>query len=102
MTENALGEAAAFGNVARMTRFIVFGILGASLAAGVSGCVSQPGSRALERGKEPVAAAEAPLGSRIKKRSSIAPVQGATRNDVEQARVQAGAAQTGAFNRTGN
>lgn len=85
-----------------MARFVLFCVLAAGLAAAVTGCVSASASPALERGKEPVAAADAPLGSRIKKRSSLAPVQGGTRNDVEQARVQAGAAQTGAFNRTGN
>lgn len=38
---------------------------------------------------------DAPLGSRIRKKSSIPPVSGATRDDIERQRVQQGAIETG-------
>ena len=47
-------------------------------------------------------AAEAPLGSRIKKRTNVAPVTGATRQDIENAKVQQGIHQAGVVNRTGS
>jgi hypothetical protein len=44
----------------------------------------------------------APLGSRIKKRTGVSPVSGITREDVENAKVMQGAQQTGAAQRTPN
>jgi hypothetical protein len=64
--------------------------------AAASGCVSQPESVALAEPAD--VAAEAPLGSRIKKRSAIAPTSGVSREDIEQSRVQANAIRTGIVN----
>lgn len=74
----------------------------AAAMIGLAGCAADAGSAALGRDAQVSAAGEPPLGSRIRKKSGVAPLAGATREDVEQARVQAGAAQVGEFNRTGN
>jgi hypothetical protein len=66
----------------------------------VSGCATRTETSEQEEPKQKVAV-EAPLGSRIKKRSNVAPVSGATRQDIENAKVQQGIQQTGAANRTG-
>lgn len=73
-----------------------------ALTVGMAGCASGEQSAALERDKaQSRATADAPLGSRIRKKSNMAPVMGATREDLEQARVQAGAIEAGKVNRNG-
>jgi len=69
------------------------------VAGGFAGCTSQ--TKTAEK-DDPNVVVEAPLGSRIKKKSNAAPLTGATREDIENARVSQGARQTGEFVRTGN
>lgn len=67
----------------------------------LTSCASPDKSAGKEEKEEPTAMTEAPLGSRIRKRTKIAPVSEATRQDVENARVQQGMQQTGAVIRAG-
>lgn len=66
----------------------------------LTGCVSKTETAEPDEGRSKVAG-EAPLGSRIKKRTNVAPVSGATRQDIDNARVQQGIQQAGTVNRTG-
>ena len=75
-------------------------ILAILITSILTGCASKPEKVEQEEEGSKVAV-EAPLGSRIKKRSNVAPVSGATRQDIDNARVQQGIQQTGAVNRTG-
>lgn len=61
----------------------------------LAGCAGTPESAGLEREAPAPRMADAPLGSRVKRPTNIAPTSGGTRNDVEQARVQSGAIATG-------
>jgi hypothetical protein len=65
-----------------------------------SGCATRTETAETEEPKQKVAV-EAPLGSRIKKRNEAAPVSGATRQDIENAKVLQGIQQVGAANRAG-
>ncbi len=60
----------------------------------LGGCTSQPKSAGKEA-EEPAVIADAPLGSRIKRRSEAGPVSQANRQQFEQERAQMGAIQTG-------
>ena len=71
-------------------------------ASGLVGCASQTTTAEDKAARESEVVQEAPLGSRIKKKTKIAPVSEATRQDVENARVQQGMQQTGAVNRAGS
>jgi hypothetical protein len=62
-----------------------------------SGCTSQS-SAVLDRKEKEAPLAEAPLGSRIKKRNNAAPISGTHREDLEQSRAQAGIVATGIVN----
>ena len=79
-----------------LLRLIVFGLLMAT-----TGCATKPESAALEKKEQPASSqlAEAPLGSRIRKRSNIAPTGGTHREDIEAQRVQAGAQAVGTANK---
>ncbi len=80
-------------------KFRILAVL-AAVAASVmgSGCASQS-SAALDRKEKEAPLAEAPLGSRIKKRNNSAPVSGTHRENLEQARAQAGAVSSAIVNR---
>lgn len=67
----------------------------------LGGCATQPKQAEAENPAERVAV-EAPLGSRIKKRTNITPVSGANRQDIDNARVMQGQHQAGVVNRGGN
>ena len=69
-----------------------------AVSGSFAGCASQ--TKTAEK-EDPNVLVEAPLGSRIKKKSNAAPLSGATREDIENARVMQGAQQTGEFIRTG-
>lgn len=71
-------------------------------ASGLVGCDSQTTNAEDKTARESEVVQEAPLGSRIKKRTKIAPVSEANRQDVENARAQQGMQQTGAVNRAGS
>ena len=67
--------------------------------AGATGCATQSQSAAFA---EPAnVTAEVPLGSRIKKKSPIAPTSGVQREEIEQTRAQAGAIRAGIVNDRG-
>ncbi|HEY1110625.1 MAG TPA: hypothetical protein VGE76_18385 [Opitutaceae bacterium] len=72
--------------------------MAAGLLVAMTGCVTKSESAALERKEQQASGplAEAPLGSRIRKRTNIAPTGGTTREDIEQQRAQAGAQAVGA------
>jgi len=67
----------------------------------LGGCATQPKQAEAPEPNERVAV-EAPLGSRIKKRTNITPVSGANREDIDNARVMQGQHQAGVVNRGGN
>jgi hypothetical protein len=69
------------------------------LTLGMVGCATKADSAAIDRKPPQQAEAEAPLGSRIRKRNAAAPVSGALRETIEQGRVQQNAIDTGAANR---
>jgi len=72
-------------------------------AGGLVGCASRTTTAGEDKAaQESEVVQEAPLGSRIRKRTKVAPVSEATRQDVENARVQQGMQQTGAVNRAGS
>lgn len=70
------------------------------LTLAMAGCATKPESAALEpkEQKDSSQLAEAPLGSRIRKRTNIAPTGGTNREDLEAQRAQAGARAVGAGN----
>ena len=70
-------------------------------AGGLAGCATRTTAAEDKVTGESEVVQEAPLGSRIRKRTKIAPVSEATRQDVENARVQQGMQQTGAVIRAG-
>ena len=65
-----------------------------------SGCATKTATNDPQE-ERPKVAAEAPVGSRVKKRTNAAPVSGATRQDIENAKVQQGLHQQGVANRAG-
>jgi hypothetical protein len=69
-----------------------------AVAGGLGGCTSQP-MTAEKEAEDPAVIADAPLGSRIKRRSDANPVSQANRQQFEQERVQQGAIQTGIVNK---
>lgn len=66
------------------------------LALSAAGCASTSETSADKKSDQRLVQ-EAPLGSRIRKRTNVTPVLGASREDIERARVQQGAIQTGIF-----
>lgn len=77
---------------------LLSGFVAAAVLVIGSGCASQS-SAALDRKEKEAPLAEAPLGSRIKKRNNTAPISGAHREDLEQSRAQAGAVSSAIVNR---
>jgi hypothetical protein len=71
-------------------------LLAAVAVLTASGCASTAETPE-EKKDEQRLVQEAPLGSRIRKRNNATPVLGASREDVERARVQQGAAATGVY-----
>ncbi len=69
------------------------------LAAGcvMTGCTTRDKTAAQEP-EEPAGLAEAPLGSRIKRKSTVNPIDSATREMIEQQRVQQGVMEVGKVN----
>lgn len=63
----------------------------------VAGCTSRDKTAAKEK-PEPTALSEAPLGSRIKRKSTVNPIDSAAREMIEQQRVQQGAIEAGMVN----
>lgn len=75
-----------------LLRVVAVGLLASTL-----GCATKPESAALERKEQPASGqlAEAPLGSRIRKRNNVSPTGGTNREDIESQRVQAAAQAVG-------
>lgn len=67
--------------------------LAAVVALTGAGCASR--TQKPEEGDAKQVVQEAPLGSRIRKKSNVSPVSGATRDDIERQRIQQGAIETG-------
>jgi hypothetical protein len=63
----------------------------------VSGCTTRGKSAGKEK-EEPTELTEAPLGSRIKRKPTVNPITSATREMIEQQRVQQGAVEAGMVN----
>lgn len=63
----------------------------------VTGCTTRDKTAGKEK-EEPAELTEAPLGSRIKRKSTVNPVDSATREMIEQQRVQQGAIEVGKVN----
>jgi len=61
----------------------------------MAGCTTRDKTAAQE---QPAELAEAPLGSRIKRKTTVNPVDSATREMIEQQRVQQGAIEAGMVN----
>jgi Flp pilus assembly protein TadD len=66
----------------------------------VAGCATTDQREDVAR-KEPAAITQAPLGSRIKKRTGASPVVGATREDLDTMKMQQGAIQQQIVNNGG-
>ena len=62
-----------------------------------TGCTT-PDKTAGKEKEEPVALGEAPLGSRIKRKTTVNPITSSTREQLEQQRVQQGAIEAGMVN----
>ncbi len=60
----------------------------------VTGCTTRDNTAGKDKA-EPVELTEAPLGSRIKRKSTVNPIDSASRQMIEQQRVQQGAIQNG-------
>lgn len=67
----------------------------------LTSCASPDKSAGKEDKEKPTAMTEAPLGSRIKRKSTINPVSGATREQIEQQRVMQGTIQNAVANDPG-
>ncbi len=76
-----------------LLRTMAVGLLVATM-----GCATKSDSAATEKKEQPAGGqvAEAPLGSRIRKRTNVAPTGGTNREDIEQQRTQAAAQAVGA------
>ncbi|HEY0864578.1 MAG TPA: hypothetical protein VGD97_10780 [Lacunisphaera sp.] len=61
----------------------------------MAGCTTRDKTAAQE---EPAELTEAPLGSRIKRKSTVNPIDSATREMIEQQRVQQGVMEAGKVN----
>lgn len=71
-------------------------LLAAVIAIGITGCANTV-DKPSEATTEKHIVQDAPLGSRIRKKTGIAPVTGATREDMERAKIQQGAIETGIY-----
>jgi len=60
----------------------------------LAGCTTRDKTAGKEK-EEPADVAEAPLGSRIKRKTTVSPIDSASRQMIEQQRVQQGAIQNG-------
>lgn len=63
----------------------------------MTGCITGDQTAAKEK-KEPAALSEAPLGSRIKRKTTTSPTTSSTREQLEQQRAQQGAIAAGMVN----
>jgi len=63
----------------------------------MTGCTTRDKTAAKEQ-EEPAALTEAPLGSRIKRKSTASPITSSTREQLEQQRAQQGAISAGMVN----
>lgn len=84
-----------------MHRALRLSLIVAAASLAMTGCATTAKTDE-QKNKDQRLAQEAPLGSRIRKKSNVAPVLGATRDDIERARVQQGAVATGAYQNPGN
>ncbi len=71
------------------------------LCLGLCGCATSRTEEEATPSSDRLATVEAPLGSRIKRKSDIAPRIGANREDIEQTKVRQGAIQVGVANEGG-
>ena len=86
------------GAVLCAMKFILqFGLI-AVVAAALSGCATtDSASRETRANKDGAAMAEAPLGSRIRKKNAINPVAGANKDDIEMGKVRQNAEHSRAY-----
>lgn len=63
----------------------------------MTGCTTRDNTAGKDK-EESVALTEAPLGSRIKRKSTVNPIDSATREMIEQQRVQQGVMEVGKVN----
>lgn len=68
------------------------------VSLGLAGCASRTESAKKKAPDDSVAATEAPLGSRIKRKTTVNPIDSATREMIEQQRVQQGVMEVGKVN----
>jgi hypothetical protein len=68
------------------------------VSLGLGGCATATESAKKEAPDNAVAATEAPLGSRIKRKTTVNPINSSNREMIEQQRVQQGAIATGMVN----
>lgn len=81
-----------------MQKAPLLAVLAVTGTLGLTGCATTTGTDAAQDNRT---AETAPLGSRIKRRSDVSPILGATREDLENAKMQQNARQAGAVNNPG-
>lgn len=68
-----------------------------AIGCAMTGCTTRDKTDGKEK-EEPAALTEAPLGSRIKRKTTVNPITSSTREMIEQQRVQQGAIEAGMVN----